>query len=79
MSRNCQFAFAGRSGPAEWSFDEVTLVVTPAGTQPLVFPVQEMAGIAGDGYSIDVTVPLTGAGGGGVGAAPGGPPVGGGA
>ena len=54
MSRTCQFAFAGRSGPAEWSFDEIGLAVSPAEGRPLVFPVQEMAGIAGDGYTIDV-------------------------
>jgi hypothetical protein len=59
MSRTCQFSFVGRSGPAEWSFDEVSLVVTPAGGGPLVFPVQELAGIAGDGYTIELTVPGT--------------------
>ncbi len=57
MSRLCQFAFAGRSGPAEWSFDEVSLVVTPEDGRPLVFPVQELAGIAGDGYSLELAVP----------------------
>jgi len=57
MSRACRFAFAGRSGPAEWSFDEVTLIVTPADGRPLVFPVQELAGIAGDGYDLELTVP----------------------
>ncbi len=62
MSRTCQFAFAGRSGAAEWSFDEVDLVVSPADGRPMVFPVKEMAGIAGDGYTIDVTVPGLAAG-----------------
>ena len=57
MSRTCQFAFAGRSGAAEWSFDEVSLIVAPADGRPLVFPVQEMAGIAGDGYTLELTVP----------------------
>ena len=57
MSRTGQFAFADRSGSAEWSFDEVTLVVTPAEGRPLVFPVQELAGIAGDGYDLELTVP----------------------
>lgn len=57
MSRTCQFAFAGRSGPAEWSFDEVSLVVTPGDGRPLVFLVQELAGIAGDGYNLELTVP----------------------
>ena len=86
MSRTCQFAFAGRSGPAEWSFDEVALVVSPADGRPLVFPLQEMAGIAGDGYTLELTVPgaaapaATGdtAGEGSAapaGAAPGGPPA----
>jgi hypothetical protein len=62
MSRTCQFAFAGRSGAAEWSFDEVDLVVSPADGRPMVFPVKEMAGIAGDGYTIDLTVPGLAAG-----------------
>ena len=57
MSRTCQFAFAGRSGPAEWSFDEVAFVVSPADGRPLVFPLREMAGIAGDGYTLELTVP----------------------
>jgi hypothetical protein len=57
MSRTCRFAFAGRSGSAEWSFDEVSLIVTPAGGAPLVFPVQEFAGVAGDGYNLELTVP----------------------
>lgn len=57
MSRNCQFAFAGRSGAAEWSFDEKALAVSPAGGRPLVFAVQEIAGIAGDGYTIELAVP----------------------
>jgi hypothetical protein len=61
VSRTCQFAFEGRSGPAGWSFDEVDLVVSPADGRPLVFPVKEMAGIAGDGYTIELTLPgLTG-------------------
>ena len=57
MSRTCQFAFADRSGPAEWSFDEVSLVVAPADGRPLVFPVQEMAGVAGDGYTLVLAIP----------------------
>lgn len=57
MSRTCQFAFAGASGPAEWSFDEVTLIVAPANGRPLVFPVQELVGIAGDGFNLELTVP----------------------
>lgn len=52
MSRTCQYAFAGKSGPAEWSFDETALVVAPAGGRPMVFAVQEMAGLSGDGYTI---------------------------
>jgi len=37
--------------------DEVSLVVAPAEGRPLVFPVQELAGIAGDGYSLELAVP----------------------
>ena len=74
MSRTCQFAFAGRSGPAEWSFDEVSLVVAPADGRPLIFPVREMAGIAGDGYTVELAIPgpaapaVTGEAGGAMGA-----------
>jgi hypothetical protein len=57
VSCPCQYAFAGKSGPAEWSFDEVALVVSPTGGRPLVFPLQEMAGLAGDGYTITMSVP----------------------
>jgi hypothetical protein len=57
MSRACQFEFAGRSGAAEWSFDEVSLIVAPGDGRPLVFPVQELAGIAGDGYGLELAVP----------------------
>jgi hypothetical protein len=59
MSRTCQFTFAGRSGPAEWSFDEVSLVVAPDGGSPLVFPVREMAGVAGDGYTLELATAAT--------------------
>jgi len=59
MSRTCQYSFGGESGAAEWTFDEVSLVVTPQGGRPLVFPVQEMAGISGDGYAVTLTVPGT--------------------
>jgi hypothetical protein len=57
MSRACQYSFAGRSGPAEWSFDEISLIVSPAGGRPLVFPVKEIAGIAGDGFAIEIAMP----------------------
>jgi hypothetical protein len=57
MSRTCLYAFAGRFGPAEWSFDEVSLIVSPVEGRPLVFPVRELAGIAGDGFSLELTVP----------------------
>ncbi len=57
MSRTCQYTFAGRSGPAEWSFDETDLAVFPSGGRPLVFPVKEMGGLSGDGFTIDIAVP----------------------
>jgi hypothetical protein len=57
VSRTCQYEFSGASGAAAWSFDGTALVVSPADGRPLVFPVQEMAGLAGDGYSISISVP----------------------
>jgi hypothetical protein len=65
MARSGQFSFGGRSGPAEWSFDGSYLVVTPEAGAPLSFPLPELAGIAGDGYTLVLTV--TGAAVGGTG------------
>ncbi|MBN1631724.1 MAG: hypothetical protein JW990_18365 [Thermoleophilia bacterium] len=56
MARGGQFSFEGRSDAAEWSFDGSYLVLTPEGGAPLSFPVAELAGIAGDGYTLVLTV-----------------------
>jgi hypothetical protein len=52
MARTCRFNFGGRSGAAEWSFDGTYLVVSPDDGAPLSFPVKELTGIAGDGYTV---------------------------
>ena len=56
MARSGQFSFEGRSGTAEWTFDGSYLVLTPEAGAPLSFPVPELAGITGDGYTLVLTV-----------------------
>ena len=65
MARSCRFSLGSRSGAAEWSFDEssLALVVAPEGGSPLAYPVREMIGIAGDGYTLRLTIPGAAAGG----------------
>lgn len=62
MARKCRFSFGSRSGAAEWSFDESSLVVEPEGGSPLACSVREMIGIAGDGYTLRLTTPGAAAG-----------------
>jgi hypothetical protein len=59
MARKCRFSLGSRSGSAEWSFDEpsLVLVVAPEGGSPLAYPVREMIGVAGDGYTLRLTMP----------------------
>jgi hypothetical protein len=57
MGGGCQFSLGGLSGAAEWSFDGAYLTVTPEGGSPSSYPVQEMMGVAGDGYTLRVAVP----------------------
>jgi hypothetical protein len=64
MARSCRFTLGSRSGAAEWSFDESSLVVAPEGGSPLAYPVREIIGIAGDGYTLRLTIPGAAAGGG---------------
>ena len=56
---SCRFTLGSRSGSAEWSFDEpsLVLVVAPEGGSPLAYPVREMIGVAGDGYTLRLTIP----------------------
>ena len=68
MPRTGRFSFGERSGAAEWSFDGSYLTVTPEQGGPLSFAVPELAGIAGDGYTLVLTV--TGSGVVGAGAVP---------
>jgi hypothetical protein len=65
MVGTCQFTFGQRSGVAAWSYDGLSLVVTPDGAGPLTFAVKELAGISGDDYTVQVVVPGAGAAGAG--------------
>ncbi len=62
MARTCRFSFGDRSGAAEWSYDGEYLVVSPEQGSPLSFAAREMAGIAGDGYTLRLTLPGEGGG-----------------
>lgn len=56
MARACRFSFGDRSGAAGWSFDGSYLTVMPEAGAPLSVPLAELAGIAGDGYTLILTV-----------------------
>jgi hypothetical protein len=60
MARTCRFSFGDRSGAAEWSYDGEYLVVSPEQGGPLSFAAREMAGIAGDGYTLRLVLPGVG-------------------
>ncbi|MBN1321461.1 MAG: hypothetical protein JXA87_11560 [Thermoleophilia bacterium] len=57
MARTCRLSFGGRSGPAEWSFGGSYLTVTPEQGGPITVAVPEIAGIAGDGYELLLSLP----------------------
>lgn len=57
MARTCRFAFAGRTGAAEWSFDGAVVTVTPEDGSPFSLPVKEFTGISGDGYTVRMGLP----------------------
>ena len=57
MSRTCRFTFGTRAGAGEWTFDGEHLTLSPEDGGPLSVALAEMAGIAGDGYTVDVIVP----------------------
>jgi len=54
--RTCTFAFAGRSGPAQWSLDGERLTLLPEGGGPIPVSLAEVAGLSGDGYALDLQV-----------------------
>jgi len=54
--RTCTLSFAGRTGPAQWSLEAEGLTLLPSGGAPLPVSLAEVAGLSGDGYSLDVVV-----------------------
>jgi len=56
MTRKARYSLEGRSGQAEWSFDGSYLGLVPDAGPPLSFSVPEFTGIAGDDYTIALTV-----------------------
>jgi hypothetical protein len=63
MARTCRFTFGDRSGAAEWIYDGEQLTLTPEGGGVLSVALKELAGISGDGYTLDLVVPGGGPGG----------------
>ncbi len=60
MTGTCRFSFGQRAGAATWSYDGLSVVVTPEGAGPSTYPVKELAGISGDDYTVSVVVPEAG-------------------
>jgi hypothetical protein len=57
MTRTCRFAFGTRAGAGEWTFDGEHLTLSPEDGSPISVALAEIAGIAGDGYTVDVVFP----------------------
>ncbi len=57
MARACRLSYGNRSGSAEWSFDGSYLTVSPEQGGPITLAVPEIAGIAGDGYELRLSLP----------------------
>lgn len=60
MARGCRYTIGSRSGTAEWTFDQTSLVVTPADGGPIPLAVRELIGLSGDGYTLRLVVPAAG-------------------
>lgn len=57
MPRACRLVRAGRSVDSQWRRDGDTLIVAPKDEPPLVMPLAEISGFAGDGFAIRMRVP----------------------
>jgi len=57
MTRACRFTFGDRVGAGEWTFDGEHLTLSPEGGSLVAVALSEIAGIAGDGYTVDVVLP----------------------
>lgn len=57
MARTCRLARAGRSVAAEWRRDGDALLLSPQGEPALSIPLAEVLGIAGDGFTIRLSLP----------------------
>jgi hypothetical protein len=57
MARTCRLNRAGRSVEAWWQREGDALIVTPAGAPPLVLQLQEVCGLAGDGFTVRLRLP----------------------
>ena len=54
MPHDCIFSRSGFFGRCEWSLDERALLISPQGLPTEAYPIREIAGISGDGYTIQL-------------------------
>lgn len=54
MTHECIFSRLGYFGRSEWFLDERALLISPQGSPTEVYPIREIAGISGDGYTIQL-------------------------
>ena len=57
MARGCRYTIGSRSGTAERTFDETSLVVAPSDGAAIALAVRELAGVDGDGPTVRLVVP----------------------
>ena len=55
MAHECIFSRSGYFGRSEWALDERALLLSPQGLPTEVYPIREIAGISGDGYTIQLS------------------------
>ena len=54
-AHDCIFSRSGYFGRSEWTLDERALLISPQGLPTEVYPIREIAGISGDGYTIQLS------------------------
>jgi hypothetical protein len=54
MAHECIFSRSGYFGRSEWTLDERSLLISPQASPIDVYPIREIAGISGDGYTIQL-------------------------
>jgi hypothetical protein len=57
MARTCRLVRAGQSADAQWRRDADSLIISPKGAPALVAPLEQVSGLAGDGFTIRLRLP----------------------